>query len=266
MREIQKRNIDTYIYLTKIDLGKWTLLHDGGHRHGMMTNNFPEALNSVLKNAKVLPLKPLVDLIFNKLVRYFNQHREEAQNCVHPFSARVFDKFLQIELKSRDHKVTTYNLREGIYLVKSPIRVEGTGNNVYNLRMNNKSCSCSKWREYKLPCSHALAVCKENGARADTYVPDIYSRETYRRTYKSNFYLVGHEDFWRDAPYNLKFHPPNMKANGVENRAQDLKGKWIIEIRIFPQDVADVACQDIIEKIVITPIQAMYKFLFLKVL
>ncbi|KAI5678248.1 hypothetical protein M9H77_09198 [Catharanthus roseus] len=28
----------------------------------------------------------------------------------------------RIEMKSREHKVTTYNPREGIYMVKSPIR------------------------------------------------------------------------------------------------------------------------------------------------
>ncbi|KAI5648278.1 hypothetical protein M9H77_34283 [Catharanthus roseus] len=91
-----------------------------------MTTNISEALNSVLKKARVLPLKALVELIFNKLVKYFHQHREEAENCVHPFPTRIFDKFLWIEMKSREHKVKTYNPREGIYMVKSPIRVSGT--------------------------------------------------------------------------------------------------------------------------------------------
>ncbi|KAI5675913.1 hypothetical protein M9H77_06863 [Catharanthus roseus] len=91
MKEIQERNVDAYIYLMKLDAEKWTLLHDGGHRHGIMTTNISEALNSVLKKARVLPLKAL-----NKL-------------------------FLRIELKSREHKVKTYNPREGIYMVKSPI-------------------------------------------------------------------------------------------------------------------------------------------------
>ncbi|KAI5672977.1 hypothetical protein M9H77_13341 [Catharanthus roseus] len=85
MKEIQERNVDTYIYLMKLDPEKWTLLHDGGHRHDIRTTNIFEALNSVLKKARVLLLKALVELIFNKLVKYFHQHREEAENCVHPF-------------------------------------------------------------------------------------------------------------------------------------------------------------------------------------
>ncbi|KAI5682499.1 hypothetical protein M9H77_03727 [Catharanthus roseus] len=195
MSEIQKRNFEAYIYLAKIDLEKWTLLHDGEHRHGMMATNILEALNSVLKKTRVLSLKVLVELIFNKLVNYFNQHCQEAQNSVHPFPIRVFNKFLQIELKSRDHTGTTYNPREGIYMVKYPICLDGTDSNVYTLKMNKKSCSCGKWQEYTLPCSHALAAYRDNSTRPNAYVPDIYSFETYRRTYQSNFYPVGHEDF-----------------------------------------------------------------------
>ncbi|KAI5654517.1 hypothetical protein M9H77_31704 [Catharanthus roseus] len=104
MKEIQERNVDAHIYLMKLDPEKWTLMHDGSHRHGIMTTNISESLNSMLKKARVLPLKTLVELIFNKLVKYFHQHLEEAENCVHPFPTRIFDKFLRIEMKSREHK------------------------------------------------------------------------------------------------------------------------------------------------------------------
>ncbi|KAI5682763.1 hypothetical protein M9H77_03991 [Catharanthus roseus] len=139
MKEIQERNVDAYIYLMKLDADKWTLLHDGGHRHGIMTTNISEALNSVLKKARVLPLKALVELLFNKLVKYFHHHCEEAENCVHPFPTRIFDKFLRIELKSREHKVTTYNPRERIYMVKSRIRLR----KMANIYIALFSCSCS---------------------------------------------------------------------------------------------------------------------------
>ncbi|KAI5682749.1 hypothetical protein M9H77_03977 [Catharanthus roseus] len=134
-------------------------------------------------------------------------------------------------------------------MVKSPIRVSGTGNNVYTLRINNKSCSCRKWQTYILSCSHVLAVYRENGSRTDTYVPDIYSRQTYRRIYQANFHPVLSENFWRDVPFNLKLYPPNMKKERVGNRASDFRKKLIIEIRILPQGMTDVSCRDIIEKL-----------------
>ncbi|KAI5666287.1 hypothetical protein M9H77_16140 [Catharanthus roseus] len=45
------------------------------------------------------------------------------------------------------------------------------------------NASYGKWQTYTLPCSHVLAVCRENGSRTETYVPEIYSREMYRRPY-----------------------------------------------------------------------------------
>ncbi|KAI5678028.1 hypothetical protein M9H77_08978 [Catharanthus roseus] len=128
-------------------------------------------------------------------------------------------------MKSREHKVTTYNPREGIYMVKSPIRVSGTGNNVYTLRLNNKSCSCGKWQTYTLPCSHVLAVCRENGSITDTYVPEIYSRQTYRRTYQANFHPVLSENIWRDVPFNLTFYPPNMKKERGRKHGKRFQGE-----------------------------------------
>ncbi|KAI5658519.1 hypothetical protein M9H77_27312 [Catharanthus roseus] len=158
------------------------------------------------------------------MVKYFHQHHEEAENCVHPFPTRIFDKFLRIEMKSREHKVITYNPRERIYMVRSPIRVSGIGNNVYTLRLNNNSCSCGKWQMYTLPCSHVLVVCRENGSRTDTYVPEIYSR-MYRRTYQSNFHPVLSENFWRDVPFNLTFYPPNMKKERGRKQGKRFKGE-----------------------------------------
>ncbi|KAI5653507.1 hypothetical protein M9H77_30694 [Catharanthus roseus] len=153
IKEIQERNVDAYIYLMKLDPEKWTLLHDGGHRHSIMTTNISEALN----------------------------------------------------------------------------------------------------------------MCRENGSRTDTYVREIYSRQTYRRTYQTNFHPVLSENFWRDVPFNLTFYPPNMKKECGRKQGKRFQGKWIIEIQILPQDVVDVACRDIIGKIVITPDRAMYKFdIFLK--
>ncbi|KAI5669534.1 hypothetical protein M9H77_19387 [Catharanthus roseus] len=128
-------------------------------------------------------------------------------------------------MKSREHKVTTYNPREGIYMVKSPIQVSGTGNNVYTLRINNKSCSCGKWQTYILSYSHVLAVCRENGSRADTYVPEIYSRKTYRRTYQANFHPVLSENFYRDVPFNLTFYPPNLKKERGRKHGKRFQGE-----------------------------------------
>ncbi|KAI5650191.1 hypothetical protein M9H77_36196 [Catharanthus roseus] len=137
-------------------------------------------------------------------------------------------------MKSREHKVTTYNPQEGIYIVRSPIRVSGSDNNVYTLQMNNKSFSCGKWQTYTLPYSHALAICRENGMRAYTYL----------RTYQDNFHPVFSENFWRDVPYNLTFYPSNM--NKERGRKHDMQFQGEMDYRNLdsPQDGGKVGLSD----------------------
>ncbi|KAI5676202.1 hypothetical protein M9H77_07152 [Catharanthus roseus] len=110
-------------------------------------------------------------------------------------------------------------------MVKSSFWVSVTGNNVYTLGINNKSCSCGKWQTYTLLCSHVLAVCRENRPRADTYVPEIYSRQTYRITYQANFHPVLSENFWRDVPFNLTFYPTNMKKEWRRKQGKRFQGE-----------------------------------------
>ncbi|KAI5674085.1 hypothetical protein M9H77_14449 [Catharanthus roseus] len=57
----------------------------------------------------------------------------------------------------------------------------------------------------------SAVLCRENGSRANAYVLEIYSRQTYKRTYQANFHPVLSENFWRIFPFNLTFYPPNMK-------------------------------------------------------
>ncbi|KAI5674427.1 hypothetical protein M9H77_14791 [Catharanthus roseus] len=108
------------------------------------------------------------------------------------------------------------------------------GNNVYTLRLNNKFCSCGKWQTYTLPCSHVLAVCRENGSRTDAYVPEIYFRQTYIKTYQANFHLVLSENFWRDVPFNLTFYHPNMKKERSRKQEKRFQGEMDYRNPDFP--------------------------------
>ncbi|KAI5667443.1 hypothetical protein M9H77_17296 [Catharanthus roseus] len=181
------------------------LVHIEQNKHRNLSSKFISmSISHLVANDHEIPVLNII-----QEVQLSTFTSEEAENCVHPFPTRIFNKFLRIETKSREHKVTTYNPQEGIYMVKSPIRVSGMGNVVYTLQLNNKSCSCGKWQTYTLPYSHVLAMCRENRSRTDTYVPKIYSRQTYKRTYQTNFHPILSENFWRDV--NLTFYPPNMK-------------------------------------------------------
>ncbi|KAI5654670.1 hypothetical protein M9H77_31857 [Catharanthus roseus] len=96
---------------------------------------------------------------------------------------------------------------------------------LYQTGCTYKRAYCGKWQTYTLPCSHVLAMCRENGSRTDAYVPEIYSRQTYRKTYQANFHPVLSENFWRDVPLNLTFNPPNMKNERGKKQGKRFQGE-----------------------------------------
>ena len=58
------------------------LTHNGGHRYGIMTTNMFEVFNSVLKEARSLPITALVQLTFFRLNSYFVAIREQSANIL----------------------------------------------------------------------------------------------------------------------------------------------------------------------------------------
>ena len=66
-------------YLTDIPVENWALAHDGGHRYGVMTTNFFESFNGILKSARNLPITALVELTYYHCVTYFADRYTKAR-------------------------------------------------------------------------------------------------------------------------------------------------------------------------------------------
>lgn len=211
MEEIKRRNIDAYNYLKAIDPQKWTIAYDGGHRYGCMTTNLSELLNSVLKKCRALPHKALVEFIYEKLVQYFCQYREEASHTMYQFPSIIWRKYVKNEVKSRGLTIVQYNQEIDMFNVKSPIREDGRGNNVYIVNFRDKSCTCQKWLLFGIPCSYVFAVCRHKGLDPSRFVSNIYSKQNYKLTYEVDFYPVASEKLWSEASFTLQYYKPHMK-------------------------------------------------------
>ena len=62
----------TYKYLKAEDKEKWTLAHDNGRRYRVMTTNFLECFNGVLKGVHRLPITAMVRFTYFKVNSYFD--------------------------------------------------------------------------------------------------------------------------------------------------------------------------------------------------
>ncbi|RYR13242.1 hypothetical protein Ahy_B04g070342 isoform E [Arachis hypogaea] len=82
-------------WLNRIPREQYALAFDGGYRWGHMTTNLMECINSVLKDARNLPITALVKATFYRLNELFTRKRAEAEsriNAGHVFSDIVTSK------------------------------------------------------------------------------------------------------------------------------------------------------------------------------
>ncbi|KAI5656790.1 hypothetical protein M9H77_25583 [Catharanthus roseus] len=99
-------------------------------------------------------------------------------------------------------------------LVKLFLKYQDMDLNLWNVRMT-----------MRVPSYYEVHLCRENGSRTNTYMPEIYWRQTYRKTYQANFHPVLSENFWRDVPFNLTFYPPNMKKERGRKQGKRFQGE-----------------------------------------
>ena len=75
MKKILDLNPQAHIWLSGISPEKWACCYDGGWRYGAMTSNMAEIFNNVLRAARVMPITACVQLIFYKVVAWFERRR-----------------------------------------------------------------------------------------------------------------------------------------------------------------------------------------------
>lgn len=84
---------EAYDWLVDRDIRKWTLLHDGGRRYGIMTTNASECFNGVLRRALGLPIQGLITAIYYNIVAMFIKHTSNVNDWIangeSPFVPRV---------------------------------------------------------------------------------------------------------------------------------------------------------------------------------
>jgi hypothetical protein len=74
--------------------GKWSLLFDkGGVRHGIMTTNFAEVYNAVLRGARAQPLVGIIEFFLYPTMKYFLE-RANAANAAMQDPQKVYSTWM----------------------------------------------------------------------------------------------------------------------------------------------------------------------------
>ncbi|KAL0302943.1 UNVERIFIED_CONTAM: hypothetical protein Sradi_6162400, partial [Sesamum radiatum] len=183
-------------------------------REGILTTNMSECINGVLKGARRLPLTAIVEITLARTVNYFVTRERRSHAMVAngqlwtDFAYKMFNQWHQ---KSIDHTVTKYNHRQQSASVVTK-RQSGFGLNTHVVKITNRECSCGKWTQFGIPCSHAQKVCAAYNINAASMVKNYYDVQAYKNTYSKAFQPLYPEDYW-DAPEFRLVHDTTIRIS-----------------------------------------------------
>ncbi|KAK9991229.1 hypothetical protein SO802_026214 [Lithocarpus litseifolius] len=130
---------------------KWALAFDEGFRYGTMTTNVCECFNGVLKGARSLPITAMA--------------------------------------KAEHYRVMRLSAQQQSYQVDTPHNpgTAGHGDHTHGVNLLQRTCTCHKWKLYKIPCSHVIAVCIRYRQDAEQYIDQCYSMNALFHNYAPVF-------------------------------------------------------------------------------
>ncbi|XP_050224467.2 uncharacterized protein LOC126674126 [Mercurialis annua] len=182
MSLIEADSPEGYAYLDRLDVTKWSMSGDtSGMRHGVMTTNYAESVNAMLKNIRGLPITAMLEAIFNKVNSVFIKHVNDYKMWLAsgfmwtPVCAHRMETW---ENKSRTHTASQFNVAQKVFNVLTQLdNVRQKGGNTQQVRLLDGTCTCGKFQQWKIPCSHAIAACNQYGENYRDYISWYYKCE-----------------------------------------------------------------------------------------
>ncbi|KAL8486922.1 hypothetical protein ACS0TY_023567 [Phlomoides rotata] len=116
----------------------------------------------------------------------------------------VFNRIASNNALGMRHTVDLYNHSRRTTNVT--VRVQGaTSSRTFRVSLSERACDCGQWKLSGIPCSHALAVCRQYVLDITGFVPECYSITAYPFTYISGFFapLADVED-WGEPNFQLR--------------------------------------------------------------
>uniref|UniRef100_A0A7N2MTP2 SWIM-type domain-containing protein n=3 Tax=Quercus lobata TaxID=97700 RepID=A0A7N2MTP2_QUELO len=177
-----------------------------------MTTNVSECFNGFLKGARSLPITAMVKYTWFKLNSYFDDRRNKSiaqSNSGQKWTKYALHIFMRNKAKVERHRVTRLSAQQQSYQVDTPHNPEsaGHGDHTHGVNLLQRSCTCQKWKLYKIPCSHVIAVCIRYRHDAEQYIDPCYSVDALFRSYAPIFPALKDRLSWPDPEETRRVLP-----------------------------------------------------------
>ncbi|KAK1394873.1 hypothetical protein POM88_013929 [Heracleum sosnowskyi] len=159
-------------WFSEINPKQSALACDEGKRFGIMTKNMAKSWNNAIKTSRKLLVVALVKALYYKVVSYFDQCCVEIQkqavdgNEFTKHANKVMNKWKE---RATGHHVTKVDRNNWVFEVITMKRGQKGGKKQI-VRLQERICTCNKWKTYHIPCSHVLACCASVGMRHTNFI------------------------------------------------------------------------------------------------
>ncbi|KAL0217019.1 hypothetical protein RCL1_007502 [Eukaryota sp. TZLM3-RCL] len=185
----------------------WAESKIGVNRHGQVTSNLCESMNSVILPDRAQPITALLERIRQKLCQWFVERRIMARNNKGNFLQEV-----KVNLSKRMEVARTLSLT-----MVDELEYEVRENKkILRVDLSKGECSGCTMND-GLPCLHICRALRESNEDIETFINSMYLTENYYNIYNGKIYGVD-EELERNEEQHV---PENQKRVGrpkVSNR------------------------------------------------
>jgi len=124
----------------------------------------------------------MLDEIWHKIMKDWLERQRTALAYIPAFTPYCLQELREVGLKARQHKV-----HGALAIEARVIEAMALGDMVHIVNLQRQWCTCRKYQENYIPCSHGLALILHLQYPPQLFLPSMLSTETWRQTYITNF-------------------------------------------------------------------------------
>ena len=153
---------------------------------------------------------------------YERRHSPQKDEKYTNYAMAYFRK----ELEESNQYLVTPQEREN--MVALAYRANPGDQNTRLVQLKAQKCSCLAFQDHKIPCRHAIAVCRFFNTKLEKYIAKFYKISEYREQYKYSLLPVLRDDL---EPDGVTKPPPYAPSRGRPVQKRMKRRTWEIEAR-----------------------------------
>ncbi|CAK8568275.1 unnamed protein product [Lathyrus sativus] len=161
-----------------------------------MTKNLTEAMNSVLKATRNLPITTLVKSTFYLLGSLFGKQGPDWTKMLssgQTFTENCNKGMTDEASKPSSHNVIQFDRERFCFMVaKSINQHDGRPLGTFSVDLKRGWCDCGRFQAFHLPCSHVIAACVSIRQKHNMHIPDVFKVLSVFKVYSESFLRLPH--------------------------------------------------------------------------